>query len=200
MKNSIRNAGGRNPGIAGDKAANGELSSLGSAGDNVVSGPLDPARSAGSGPGVHVLAVVERGEGEIAAPREPAGGIDKAPYVSLQDNRSRVLLPRATEVTLDGALDSGKVGGSGDDGVVDGDSGVLVGISPSLSGDGVLLAAKGLAGVDIAVLEDHGGVAEDEIDSAVDVAVAVELALAVDVEGVLVSLKAAAVEDGEVGA
>ncbi|KAH0467288.1 hypothetical protein IEQ34_004526 [Dendrobium chrysotoxum] len=157
MLYSVRNAGGRNPGTAGDKAADAELPGLGSTGDDVVSGPVDPARRAGSGAG-------------------------------------------ATEVTLDGALDGGEVRGGCDDGVVDGDSGILVGISSSLSGDRVLLAAKGLAGVDIAVLEDDGGVAEDEVDGAVDVAVAVELALAVDVDGVLVSLKAAAVEDGEVGA
>lgn len=70
---------------------------------------------------------------------------------------------------------------------MDRDPGVLVRVLAVLRGDGVLLERHGLSGVDGAVLEDHGRVAEDEVDCAVDVAVAVELSLRVRVEGVLVA-------------
>lgn len=69
-----------------------------------------------------------------------------------------------------------------------------------MGGENVALVRVGSAGVEVAVLEDDGGVAEDEIDGAVDVAFAVELAEGVDVEGVLVGDEAAAVESREVGA
>ena len=71
-------------------------------------------------------------------------------------------------------------------------------VSPALGCHGVLLAGHRLPDVYVAVLEDHGGVAEDEVDGAIDVAVAVELLLGVDVECVLVALEAALVVDREV--
>ena len=55
------------------------------------------------------------------------------------------------------------------------------------------------ARVEAAALQHGGGVAEDEVDGAVDVAVAVELAEGVRVQRVLVPREAAAVEGGEVG-
>ncbi|KAH0470260.1 hypothetical protein IEQ34_001818 [Dendrobium chrysotoxum] len=76
---------------------------------------------------------------------------------------------------------------------------VLVGVFAALSCKNGVLIGVGFAGVKIAVLEEGGGVAEDEVDGAVDVAVAVELAEGVDVESVLVADEAAAVEGGEVG-
>ena len=83
---------------------------------------------------------------------------------------------------------------------MDRNPGVLVRVGAALGGNRVLLLAHRPPRVDHAVLEDYGGVAEDEVDGAVDVALFVELTLGVDVEGVLVALEAAAVEDGEVGA
>nr|GMD60927.1 Os01g0312600 [Ipomoea batatas]GMD70965.1 Os01g0312600 [Ipomoea batatas] len=84
--------------------------------------------------------------------------------------------------------------------VLDRNAGVLVGILPSLRGEDVLLIVHGFPGVEIAVLEDDGGVAEYEVHRAVDVAVAVELAEGVDVESVLVRNEAAVEEDRQVGA
>lgn len=75
-----------------------------------------------------------------------------------------------------------------------GDAGVLVRIGPALGRDGDLLLVHGAAGVDHAVLEDGGSVAEDEVHGAVDVALFVELPLRVDVEGVLVAFETAAEE------
>ena len=64
---------------------------------------------------------------------------------------------------------------------MDGGSGVLIWVGPALSSDGVELVRHRKTRVDVAVLENHGGVAEDEVDSAVDVAVAVKLAEGVSV-------------------
>lgn len=81
---------------------------------------------------------------------------------------------------------------------MDGEARVLDGLLAALGRDGVLLAREAPPGDDLAVLEDHGAVAEDEVDGARDVALAVELALGVGVEGVLVAVDGAAVEDREV--
>lgn len=66
-------------------------------------------------------------------------------------------------------------------------------ISP-LGGEDVALIWKGPSGVKTAVLEDDGGVAEDEVDGAVDVALGVELSEGMDVESVLVGHEVAAVK------
>ena len=58
----------------------------------------------------------------------------------------------------------------------------------------------GAVGVDLGVVEDGGGVAEDEVDAALDVGVDVVLAAVVGEERVLVAEEAAVLEDGAVGA
>lgn len=83
---------------------------------------------------------------------------------------------------------------------MDHDARVLIRVGSALRCDGVLLAWHRLPDVDGAVLDDGGCVAEDEVDGAEDLAVAVELALGVDVESVLVAFEAAPVENGVVGA
>lgn len=82
---------------------------------------------------------------------------------------------------------------------VSNNTGVLVLVGAALGGDHVFLAGIGAAGVDVAVLEDSGGIAEDEIDGAGDVAVDVELAVGVDVKGVLVGDHVAVIEGGKIG-
>nr|GMC83740.1 hypothetical protein BHE74_00043207 [Ipomoea batatas] len=76
---------------------------------------------------------------------------------------------------------------------------VLVRVGPPLGRQHVLLRSHGLAGHDLRVLDHGRGVAEDEVDGAGDVAVPVELPLAVGVESVLVGVDFAAVDDGLVG-
>ena len=71
---------------------------------------------------------------------------------------------------------------------------VLVRIGSALGGDGVELVAHRKSRIEVAVLEDDGGVSEDEIYCSVDVAFSVELAESVRVESVLVAFEAAAVE------
>ena len=81
---------------------------------------------------------------------------------------------------------------------MDGDPGVLVQIRPALGRDRVLLPRAWPPSLDVAVLDDHGRVAEDEVHRAGDVVLRVELAVGVHVQGVLVRLDGALVHDGEV--
>jgi len=198
-------AGGEGDGRAGepdvpvDEGADGERAGLGRAGDDTVPLPLDPAGGSGAGPRVHVLAVVERVEREVAVPLEPARRGDERVQLRLQENRAGVLLPWPAEVGL---------GGGGGQQVrrrrhlaaVDGDAGVLVGVLPALRREDVALVGQRLARVQVAALQHDGGVAEDEVDGAVDVAVAEELPEGVHVQRVLVAHEAAAVERRQVGA
>lgn len=83
--------------------------------------------------------------------------------------------------------------------IVDGEARVLVRVEPSLGRDGVSLAPTGLYGLDVAVLDDCGCVAEDEVYGAGDVVVTVKLSVGVSVEGVLVALDRALIDHGFVG-
>ncbi|BAS71791.1 Os01g0312600, partial [Oryza sativa Japonica Group] len=188
------------PYVAVDEVADGEGARLRRAGDDAVALPLDPVGRGGPGAGVLVLAVVERVEREVAAPLEPPGGVDDAVELRLHEHRAGVLLPGAAEVGLEAGLDGEEVGGGGHLALLDGDAGVLVGVLPPLRGVDVALVGERAARVEVAALEDDGGVAEDEVDGAVDVALAEELAEGVDVEGVLVADEAAPVERRQVGA
>ena len=72
----------------------------------------------------------------------------------------------------------------------------LVGLFAASGEDDALLIVQGFSEDEPAVLEDGGGGAENEIDGAGDGAIAVELAVALGIEGILVSIKVAVVEDG----
>lgn len=76
---------------------------------------------------------------------------------------------------------------------------VLVRVFLALCSYGHKLVGHGLPRHDVAILEDDGRVPEDEVDGARDVALTVELAVGVGVEGVLVCVEGAPVEDRLVG-
>ena len=90
-------------------------------------------------------------------------------------------------------MKEGEVGGGRRD--REGEVRGLIWVLAALRGDGVLLVGE----EELAVLEDGGGVVEDEVDGAGDVVLPEELAHGVGVEGVLVAAHGAAEEDGEVG-
>lgn len=69
-----------------------------------------------------------------------------------------------------------EVRAGGDSAILEGEAGVLAGIGSSAGEDHVVGAAPGAAEHYVAVLENGGGVSEDEIDCAVNVTFAVELA------------------------
>ena len=72
---------------------------------------------------------------------------------------------------------------------------ILIRICPALCGYCVKLIAHWLSYVDVAVLHDCSSVAKNEVHSSINVTVAVELALGVYVESVLITLEAAAVKN-----
>lgn len=83
---------------------------------------------------------------------------------------------------------------------MDDDARVFIRVFSSLGSDRVLLIDHRFSYINVAVLEDCHGVAEYEVHRAIYVAIAIELSLRVDIEGVLIPLEAALVENGEVGA
>ena len=82
------------------------------------------------------------------------------------------------------------VEGSGDAGVEDDVAGGLIRRGAGLGGE-----VAGGVGVDLVAVEDGGGVAEDEVDTAFDVGVDVVLAAEVGEECVLMAEEAAVFED-----
>lgn len=77
---------------------------------------------------------------------------------------------------------------------MDGDARVLIRVLSVLGRDGVLLKVHGLARVEATVLEDNSCIAKDKVDGAIDVTFPEELALRVDIEGVLVADNVAPVD------
>lgn len=83
--------------------------------------------------------------------------------------------------------------------VLDHDAGDFTGDLSAVGGHGVLLTVHGFPDDDEAVLDEGGAGAKDEVNGAGDDAVAVEVAVGLGVEGVLVTVHAAVVEGGPVG-
>lgn len=190
--------GGWDPRFPLNEAADGEGTGLTGLLQHMKPAPVDPAGGGGAVTRVHILAVVEGVESEVAAPLRPPLGADQPVELRLHEDRPRVLLPWPAQEAGEGLLHPLEVRRRQHAGPVDGGAGGLVGGAPSLRRDHVGLVPQGPPHVDVAVLKDGGGVAEDEVHGAVDVAVAVELPLGVREEGVLVASEAATVEDGEI--
>ena len=77
---------------------------------------------------------------------------------------------------------------------MDGNACVLIWVFAVLGSNGVLLPIHWLARIDATVLEYYGCIAEYEIHRAVDVTFAEELAIGVNIEGVLVSYDVAPID------
>lgn len=120
-------------------------------------------------------------------------------YCGLHHNGSGEFLPGPAEVAPNAVLDGLELAVGEDAAVVEDDARRLLLVGAALRGDDVLLVVERLPHHDHAVLEDGGGVAEDEVDRAGDDAAAVELAVGLRVESVLVALEPAVDEDGAVG-
>ena len=76
---------------------------------------------------------------------------------------------------------------------MNGNSGVLVGISPTLGGNSVDLVGR-IPCINVAVLEHNGSISENEIYSSIDVTLPVKLPVGVDIKSILVPFKAALVK------
>lgn len=167
---------------------------------HMIATPINPAARRWTRSSVLVLSIVQSLEGKIAIPLKPPSWVNQSVQVTLQKNRAWILLPRSTQVCLDRTEDRFEVWPGHDTGVVNRNARVLIRVGPALCRDCVLLTVRGPSCVDHAVLEDDSGVAKNEVDGAVHVALFVELSLRVDVEGVLVAFEATTVENWEVSA
>lgn len=165
----------------------------------MITQPVDPLRRVRPGTPIRILGVVRSVQRKITAPLVPTHRINETVKERLHVNRPRIFLPRPAKVGLGGAVAGGEVVGGSNGAVLDGGAGVLAWVGPALGGDGVELALVREPGVEVAVLEDDGGVAEDKVNGAVDVAFTIELPFGMSVEGVLVGLETAPVEGREVG-
>jgi hypothetical protein len=186
----VRNPGVPQPCVPRDKILHGELRGLGDGHRRVHAIPRHPAVRRCTGPGVGELAVEQRAQRGRIRPLQPPRRRDGAVQVALHHPHPCELPPRAAQVHRRAA----EVRRAGDPALLEGDAGVLVPVVPALSRDGVPLARDGLPGLDAAVLEDHGGVAEDEVHRAGDVVLGVELPVRLRVERVLVRLDIALVQ------
>lgn len=166
----------------------------------MVALPLHPRLRPRPGALVLVLPVEQRIQGEGAAPLQPPRGGDVVSYVRLHVHRPRVFLPWPAQESRDRPVRVRQVAARHHPAPLDGRAGVLVRVRAALCRHGVLLPGHSAARHKLAVLDDHGGVAKDEVNGAGDGAVAEELPQGVGVEGVLVALDLAAIDDGLIGA
>ena len=195
-----RNPRGRQPRPPSNKILHRKLRRLSRTRHHTVTTPLHSPASRTPRPKVPILSIIQRPQRKFTVPLQPPLRVHQLANVTPQEHRPRILLPRPSQKRLKITQHRDKVRTSHDARVVYYNSRGLVRVCSSLRCYCVFLLGEGFSGVDHAVLEHRCGVAEDEVDGAVDVALFVELALGVGVESVLVALEAAAVEDGEVGA
>ena len=198
-KNGRDTRGGK-PLISLNEGFDSEPASLCGAVNDPVTRPGYPCRGVRTRSPVLILTIIERAQREIPRPLEPTGRIDQISYQGVHIHGSRILFHWSAEVVLERSFHGDKISCSSYLAALDGNSSVLIWILPTLRSEYVRLIVIGLAGVKAAVLQHNSGVAEDEVDGAVDIAFAVELPERVDVEGILVADETAPVEDGEVRA
>lgn len=180
-------SGGGQPRRAVYELGHGELTSLDGRCYDPITRPRNSTTDRSARAGIHILSIVQSVEGKTGSvPLEPAAGVHVVPHVGHHVHDPRVELPRTAQIRREAPLERLEIGRGQDPTGVDRDTSVLVRVLPVLGGYCVLLHVHGLSREDRAVLEDHGGVSEYEVDRAVDFAFAEELAVRVDVEGVLV--------------
>lgn len=164
--------GRRQPILAVEERPDGELCGLGVCKTGPVTGPFDPLLHVGSRPTILILPVKYAAGWVLPAhPFLPPDGLQEGPNLRLHNHGGGKFLPWPPQVS--GGSETVVVGRKS--AFLNGNAGVLVDVLFALGCDGVELIGKWLPGPDIAVLEYHGGVAEDEVDGASDVAVPVEL-------------------------
>lgn len=171
-----------------------------------LAAPRHPASDICTRPGVLVLAVVQRAQCEITIPRQPSIRPDNLFQVGVEVHSPGIRFPWPAKVDFLNLrvriVVLQVVVRAGDHAVIEDQPGGLCRISPTVGSDGVggALFRRELAGGDQygAVVEDGGGVAEDEIDGSLDAAGPVELAERVHEQRVLVAEELAVLDEGEV--
>lgn len=134
-----------------------------------------------------------------ACPLHPPFRSDDVINLRLHDDGPGEGLPRPAQVRLALVFDRNVLRIPGDGAVLEDHGRGLAPVHPSLGCHHASLVVHRLPHYHLAVLEHHSRIAEDEVDGAADGAVAVELPVGLGVEGVLVAVHLAVVEDGQVG-
>lgn len=189
--------GSRQPILAVQEGPNGELSGLGIRKTGLVTGPSDPLVHVWSWPTILILTIKYAAGWVLPAhPFLPPNRIQESSNLRLHNHRRRKLLPWPPQIS--GGAETVIVGRKS--AFLNRNAGVLVDVLLTLGCDGVKLVGKWLPRPDVAVLEHHRGVAEDEVDGTGDIAVSVELTVWVGVESVLIAIKWTSRHHREVGA
>lgn len=149
--------------------------------------PCDSVLGAGSGAGVGELGEVASVKEEAAQPWEVTLGLDDVIDLVFHEDGPGVCLPWPGQVRPDGELVGGEGGVGHDAAVLDDNTCAHLLVGGAVGGDDVLLVLHGHPEEDGGVLDQGACVAEDEVNGSGDLTVAVELALGVCVQGVLVT-------------
>lgn len=112
---------------------------------------------------------------QATIPLEPPFRPNDIAHVRLHDNSSRIRFPGSTKVRGRGVERGCKIRVGRDVTELDGEARGLVWVFATLSGYGILLIRQTLFGQNLAVLEHHAAIAEDEIDGATNPALSVKL-------------------------
>lgn len=195
---NIRRASGLNPRVSAVELVGGEVEGLARS-QSLDALPLDSLAGVGAGASVAELGVEAGVDPEGAGPRHPPLWLDQFVDLGLHHDGPGVGLPWPPEVRLVDRLDRQVRRVAGDGAVLEDYGRRAPLVRPALGGDDAVLVVQRLPHDHLAVLEHRRGIAEDEVDGAGDGAVPVELSVGVGVEGVLVPVHVAVVEDGEVG-
>ena len=164
-------------------------------------GGVDAAARVGARPVVGVLQIHHRVWNVAVAlvPLHPAGEVDDGAEEGLHEDHVGVFLPRAAEEGLHPREVRALV--CGDRTVLERKPGSVQGVVAPLRGDHVVsagLAGAGAANQEPATQEGCPGVAEHEVHGAADVRLQIHLVSGVGVEGILIPLDRAPVDQGEV--
>jgi hypothetical protein len=193
-----RKSGGLQPEVPLEERNGGELNSLPPADDSHIL-PPDPPEGPRAGPTVGILEVATGTEREASRPWHIPVGLDEVCQSGLHDHGSRVLLPWPPEVCRDLEPQWVELLLRHDPAVVDHQPGRLALVGSALRRHGVLLVVHGLPHDDQRVLDNRGGVAEDEVYGSRNHAVAVELSVGMHVQRVLVTIHSTVEEGRHVG-
>ena len=180
--------------MALNERINSELKSL-TPSDNSHISPFHPPPEVSTWATITMLKVTTGCKGKVSRPRQITSGVNEICQSSLHDHSPSILLPWPTQVCWDLEPDREEFSLWDNPGVVDNQSCGLTLVSSAMCSHCVLLVVQRLPDDDQTVLDNCGRVTKDEIHSAWNHTVAVELSVCLNVQCVLVRIHPAVVDD-----
>lgn len=148
-------------------------------------GPSNSAQWWWAGTIVSILTIPQSSQSKVSIPLEPASGLDLSTHVCVHEHGPGIFFPGPPQVSGLGGINIT---------VQYWKSCPLVRIFSALGRDSDFLHRQGFPSEYLAILEYGGTVTEYEVDGAMNVAFAIELAEGVGIESVLVAFHAAPVK------